>query len=70
MRSGTVWTVAGPIADPDKDGLAKQYPVELDTNQTSNYPGIGWGGRTVSRGLPAPTGTNVEISLASVFEAD
>ena len=62
------WEVAGPIFDPDKDGLAKPWPVELSPNQAS-YPGIGWGGGAVSwRPLAAPTGTMVALSLAAVFE--
>ena len=62
------WTVAGPIYDPEKRGLGQQSPVELDPNQTS-YAGIGWGGNAVAwRKLPPPTGTMIELSLASIFE--
>ena len=62
------WTVAGPIYDPEKRGLTKQWPVELDPNRSS-YAGIGWGGSAVTwRSLAAPTGAMIELSLASVFE--
>ena len=64
------WTVAGPIYDPEKRGLTKQWPVELEPNRSS-YPGIGWGGSAVTwRPLAAltATGAMIELSLASIFE--
>jgi hypothetical protein len=64
------WSVVGPIHDPEKRGLTKQWPVELDSNRSS-YAGIGWGKRAVTWrpvATPTETGAMVEISLASVFE--